>query len=54
MAQQTSLFKVFSVGQITSIKCCPHAAQLRRRRKKKRKERRREGEGEGEVGGNKN
>ena len=48
MAQQTSLFKVFSVGQITSIKCCPHAAQLSRRRKKKRKERRGEGEGEGE------
>ena len=26
MAPQPSLFKVFSVGQITSIKCCPLAA----------------------------
>ena len=26
MAPQPTLFKVFSVGQITSIKCCPLAA----------------------------
>ena len=36
MAPQTSLFKVFSVGQITSIKCCPHAARRLRRKRKKR------------------
>ena len=48
MAPQTSLFKVFSVGQITSIKCCPHAAR-RLRRKRKKRERERVGEaGEGE------
>ena len=35
MAPQTSLFKVFSVGQITSIKCCPHAAQQRKEKKGK-------------------
>lgn len=47
MAPQTSLFKVFSVGQITSIKCCPHAERERKEKKEGRGEREDEDE-EGE------
>ena len=46
MAPETSLFKVFSVGQITSIKCCPHAARRLRRKRKKRERVGEAGEGE--------
>ena len=44
---QTSLFKVFSVGQITSIKCCPLAAHRSDAEGKREKNR---GEGVGGTG----